>query len=149
MAKVDIEIVKNALQRAELGARKAAQIIEDITFEARACKDAQEAKEPPVKKQFAVFLSDPEGALRSPRGLVGWVAQIPEDDLPEGLEERLYAAARDYNLTPRGRRMPLKTVAEVCEFGSAKINKEHRLWIRSKEPVPVIPVLNNIPKEAL
>lgn len=146
MAKVDIEIVKNALQRAELGARKAAQIIEEITFEARACK---EAKEPPVKKQFAVFLNDPEGTFRSPRGLVGWVAQIPEDDLPEGLEERLYAAARDYNLTPRGRRMPLKTVAEACEFGSPKINKEHGLWIRTKEPVPVIPILNNIPKEVL
>ena len=146
MAEVDIEIVKNALQRAELGARKAAQIIEDITFETRACK---EVKEPPVKRQFVVFLSDPAGALRSPRGLVGWVAQIPEDDLPDGSEERLYAAARDYNLTPRGRKMPLKTVAEACEFGSPKINKEHGLWIRTKEPVPVIPVFNKIPAEEI
>lgn len=148
MAKVDIELVKIVLERAELGARKTAQIIEDITFEAQAHKGAED-KEPPVKKQYVVFLSDPDGALRSPRDLVGWVAQIPEDAEPDGAEERLYAAARDFNLTPKGLRMPLKTVAEACEFGSAKINKEHGLWIRSKEPVPVVPVFNKIPAEEI
>ncbi len=148
MAKVDIELVKIVLQRAELDARKTAQIIEDLAFEAEAHKGVED-KEPPCKKQFVVFLSDPEGAHRSPRDLVGWVAQIPEDDEPDGAEERLYAAARDFNLTPKGLRMPLKTVAEACEFGSAKINKEHGLWIRSKEPVPVVPVFNKIPAEEI
>lgn len=119
MAKVDIELVKVVLQRAELDAHKTAQIIEDLVFEARAYKGA------------------------------GWVAQIPEDDEPDGAEEKLYAAARDFNLTPKGRRMPLTTVAEACEFGSAKINKEHGLWIRSKEPVPVVPVFNKIPAEEI
>ena len=146
MAKVDIELVKIVLQRAELDARKTAQIIEDLAFEAH--KGAED-KEPPVKKQYLVFLSDPNGALRSPRDLVGWVAQIPEDAEPDGAEERLYAAARDFNLTPKGLRMPLKTVAEACEFGSAKINKEHGLWIRSKAPVPVVPVFNKIPAEEI
>lgn len=148
MAKVDIELVKVVLQRAELDAQKTAQIMEDLAFEVQALKGAED-KEPPCKKQFVVFLNDPNGLLRSPRDLIGWVAQIPEDDEPDGAEERLYAAARDYNLTPKGRRMPLTTVAEACEFGSAKINKEHGLWIRSKEPVLVVPVLNRIPKENL
>lgn len=148
MAKVDIELVKVVLQRAELDAQKTAQIMDDLAFEAQALKGAED-KEPPCKKQFVVFLNDPNGLLRSPRDLIGWVAQIPEDDEPDGAEERLYAAARDYNLTPKGRRMPLTTVAEACEFGSAKINKEHGLWIRSKEPVLVVPVLNRIPKENL
>ena len=148
MAKVDIELVKVVLQRAELDAQKTAQIMEDLAFEAQALKGAED-KEPPCKKQFVVFLNDPNGLLRSPRDLIGWVAQIPEDDEPDGAEERLYAAARDYNLTPKGRRMPLTTVSEACEFGSAKINKEHGLWIRSKEPVLVVPVLNRIPKENL
>lgn len=148
MAKVDIELVKIVLQRAELDARKTAQIIEDLAFEAEAHKGAED-KEPPCKKQYVVFLSDPDGAHRSPRDLVGWVAQIPEDAEPDGAEERLYAAARDFNLTPRGLRMPLKTVAAACEFGSAKINKEHGLWIRSKEPVPIIPVFNKIPAEEI
>lgn len=148
MAKVDIELVKVVLQRAELDDQKTAQIMEDLAFEAQALKGAED-KEPPCKKQFVVFLNDPNGLLRSPRDLIGWVAQIPEDDEPDGAEERLYAAARDYNLTPKGRRMPLTTVAEACEFGSAKINKEHGLWIRSKEPVLVVPVLNRIPKENL
>ena len=148
MAKVDIELVKVVLQRAELDAHKTAQIIEDLVFEARAYKGAED-KEPPCKKQFVVFLNDPDGLLRSPRDLIGWVAQIPEDDEPDGAEEKLYAAARDFNITPKGRRMPLTTVAEACEFGSAKINKEHGLWIRSKEPVPVVPVFNKIPAEEI
>ena len=50
MAKVDIELVKVILQRAELAARKIAQIMEDINFESKA-KDAAEKKEPPCKKQ--------------------------------------------------------------------------------------------------
>ncbi|MBS1485440.1 MAG: hypothetical protein HP060_01400 [Opitutales bacterium] len=144
MAKVDIELVKLALQRAKLDTHKAEQIIRDIAFEAQSRKNAED-KEPPCKRQFVVFLRDPDGKLRSPRDLVGWVAQIPEDDEPESAEEKLYAAARHYNLTPKGRRMPLKTVDETCEFGSAKINKEHGLWIRSKEPVLVVPVFNKIP----
>ena len=77
MAKVDIELVKVVLQRAELDAHKTAQIIEDLAFEAQALKGAED-KEPPCKKQFVVFLNDPDGLLRSPRDLIGWVAQIPE-----------------------------------------------------------------------
>ena len=79
MAKVDIELVKVVLQRAELDAQKTAQIMEDLAFEAQALKGAED-KEPPCKKQFVVFLNDPNGLLRSPRDLIGWVAQIPEDD---------------------------------------------------------------------
>lgn len=34
---------------------------------------------------------------------------------------------RDFNRTPRGRRQPINTVADACEFGPASIFKEHKL----------------------
>lgn len=40
-------------------------------------------------------------------------------------------------MKPKGRRMPLKEVAEFFEFGSPKINKESKLWVKTKEPVLV------------
>ena len=49
--------------------------------------------------------------------------------------------------TPKGRRMPLKTVAEACEFGSAKIFKEHKVWVKTKEPVLIVRTNNKIPRE--
>ena len=60
MAKIDLELVKAVLQRADLDAKKIAQIIEDITFESKA-QESEKEKDPPVKKQFVVIVSDPYG----------------------------------------------------------------------------------------
>ena len=146
MAKVDLELVKNVLQRAELDAHQIAQIIEDINFEAKA-KDTDEEKELPVKKQYVVILSDPHGRLAATGfDFTGWVVQIPEDDNPAAALEYLHRGAQDFNLTPKGRRLPLKTVAEACEFGSAKVFKENKVWIKTKEPVLIVSSDNRIPK---
>lgn len=48
MAKVDIELVKTILQRADLDAVKISQIMDDLKFESKQ-KDSDEDKEPPVK----------------------------------------------------------------------------------------------------
>ena len=40
-----------------------------------------------------------------------------------------------------------QTVAEACEFGSAKIYKEHKIWIKTKEPVLIVRSDNKIPRE--
>lgn len=65
------------------------------------------------------------------------MVQIPEDDAPQTAISKINQASSDFNLTPKGRRMPLKTVAEFFEFGSQKINKESKLWVKTKEPVLV------------
>ena len=75
------------------------------------------------------------------------VVQIPEDDNPAVALERIHWGAFDFNRTPKGRRLPLKTVAEACEFGSAKIYKEHKIWIKTKEPVLIVRSDNKIPRE--
>ena len=135
--KIDIEIVQMVLERARLTAVQQAQILEDLKFEATLI--VGDDREPPEKKQFAIIVSDPYGKLGATGfEFSGWVVQIPEDDDPRSALEKLHCAAHDFNQTPKGRRMPIKTIAEACEFGSAKLFKERKLWVRTKEPVLVL-----------
>ena len=98
------------------------------------------------KKRRVVIVSDPHGEIAAlGKNFTGWVVQIPEDDNPAVALERIHWGAFDFNRTPKGRRLPLKTVAEACEFGSAKIFKEHKVWVKTKEPVLVMRSDNKIP----
>lgn len=143
--KVDIELVGMVLRRARLTAVQQAQILEDIRFESN--QVVGEDREPPEKKQFVVILNDPYGKLAETGfEFSGWVVQIPEDADPHSAPRRLYGGAYDFNQTPKGRKMPLKTIGDACEFGSAKIYKEHKLWIKTKEPVLIIPANGKLPK---
>lgn len=145
MAKVDLDLVKHILQRNELEIRQVNSIIEDIEKEMKVLQD----ENPPairVKKQFAIMVSDPEGIVPA-KDLVGWVIQMPEDDSPAILEEQIYKAAYDFNQTPKGRRMPVKTVGEACESVPARIFKEHQVWVKTKEPVLLLRTDNAIPIE--
>ncbi len=144
MAKVDTELVKIILQRAELDARTVAQIMEDIDIEVKAKAEISE-KEPPVKKQYVMVVSDPKGRFTD-ADYVGWVLQIPEDDRPDSALEKVFKGAGSFNLTPKGRRLPLKTFSEACEFGSAKLYKEQKVWIKTKEPVLIVRTDNKIPR---
>ena len=147
MAKVDIELVQAILQKADLDAIKISQIMEDLKFEAQQ-KEADPDKEPPVKKQFVIVVNDPYGKIgETGFEYQGWVVQIPEDDAPMKALERLHKGVYDFNLTPKGRRMPIQTIAEACEFGSAKIYKEHKVWVKTKEPVLVLRTNGKVPRE--
>lgn len=133
--KVDLELVKMVLQRNELDMRVVSQVIEDINAEVAAETDEESA--PPIKKQYCILVSDPDGDLEG-KDLVGYVLQIPEDDSPHTAEERLVRSAYEFNLTPKGRRLPVKTIAEVCEHVSGRITKEQQVWIKTREPVYVL-----------
>ena len=146
MAKVDLELVKLVAQRQpDLSAEQIARLIEDLSFEARAADDAEE-KTPAVKKQFVVIVSDPHGEIAAlGKDFTGWVVQIPEDDNPAVALKRIHWGAFAFNRTPKGQRLPLRTVAEACEFGSAKIFKEHKVWVKTKTPVLIVRSDNKIP----
>jgi hypothetical protein len=136
MSNVDIELVKMVMQRNELDLRLISQILEDLKDEMNAAT-GEDGKAAPVKKQFVFMLSDPKGELEG-KDFVGWVLQIPEEDSPFVAEERLTRAAYEYNITPKGRRLPVKTIAEVCEHVPTRITKEQSVWIKTKEPVLVM-----------
>lgn len=137
MAKVDIEIVEAALKLEDLDSQKRAQIMNRIKSESEAIISDKE-KEPVVKKQFVIVVSDPYGKIASTgMDFSGWVAQIPEDDSPQSAIDKINQATSDFNLTPKGRRIPISNMADFFKFSSQKINKENKIWVKTKEPVLV------------
>jgi len=145
MAKVDQELVKMILQRNELDVRTVSQIMEDIENESKAMLE-DNPKPPPVKKQFVFIISDPNGELPD-KDFTGWVLQLPEEDSPYAAEERLQRSAYEFNVTPKGRKLPVKSIAEVCEVVPARILKEQNIWVKTKEPVYVLKTKNQIPTD--
>lgn len=142
MTKVDLELVKMVLQRNELDIRLVSQIVEDINNEVSGADEDE--KLPAVKKQFVILVSDPHGELEG-KDFIGWVLQIPEEDSPMTTEDRLVRAAYEFNMTPKGRRLPVKTIAEVCEHVPARVTKEAGVWIKTKEPVYVLRTGGKVP----
>ncbi|MEM9226917.1 MAG: hypothetical protein AAGA45_03025 [Verrucomicrobiota bacterium] len=145
MPKVDIDLVKLVLQRNELDVRQVSQILEDINVEMAA--SVEEEKPPPVKKQFVMMVSDPDGKLQG-QNLTGWVLQIPEEDSPYVTNERLVKSGYMYNASPKGQRIPVKSIGEVCEIVTAKFTKENDVWIKTKEPVLIVTTDNKLPMDA-
>ena len=145
MAKVDLELVKFILQRNEIDVRKVNSIIEDIEQEMKTIQE-ENPPAPRIPKQFAILISDPEGNIPS-TDFTGWVLQMPEEDSPAIMESQIRKAAYDFNQTPKGRRMPVKTIGEACEVVPARIFKEHQLWVKTKEPVLILKTDNAIPFE--
>jgi hypothetical protein len=145
MPKVATELVQRVLQRNELDIRLVSQIMEDLKDGAAA---EEEEKVPPVKKQFVILVSDPHGELEG-KDFVGWVLQIPEDESPMTTEDRLVRSAYEFNITPKGRRLPVKTIPEVCEHVPARITKEAGIWIKTKEPVYVLRTGGKVPLDEI
>ena len=143
MAKVDMDLIKFVLQRNELDVRTVAQIMDDIQVELTNQVDDEE-KPPPVKKQFVMMVSDPEGELEG-KNYTGWILQIPEEDSPFVAEERIIRSAYEYNASKRGRRMPVKSIGEACEAVPLRFQKEQNVWIKTKEPVLIVRSSNELP----
>lgn len=146
MAKIDVETLKLILQRNETDIRKINEILQDIDMELKAEEEERANRPPPIKKQFSIVLSDPEGEL-SEKDLTGWVVQIPEDDSVTVAPDRIIKAAYEFNTTPKGRRMPVETIGEACEIVTAKLFKEQNIWIKTKVPVLAVSTANKIPME--
>lgn len=144
--KVDVDLVKLVLQRNELSARQTAQILEDINLELQSVSDDEE-KAPLLKKQFVILVSDPDGKIDG-LDLTGWVLQIPEDDPSFSVKERIFKAAYDYNASPKGRRIPVKSIGETLEVVPARYFKEHQAWVKTKEPILLVGADNEIPSDA-
>lgn len=144
MAKVDIELVKMILQRREIDTRQIASIVNELQEEVRIQSETEE-KAPAVKKQYVILVSDPNEVLKG-IDLTGWVLQIPEEDSPFVTEDRIRRGVYDFNVSPKGQRFPVKTVAEACEVVSEKYFKDHKVWVRTKEPVLICRTDNKIPQ---
>ena len=144
MAKVELDLVERILKRAEIGNNILLEIMDELqsaVHEETVSND--EPKIAPVKKQFVVLAADSDGELTG-KEIMGWILQLPEDEPMQSVPEKITRVAKAFNLSKKGRRYPVETVGETCENVSAKIFKEQKLWLKTKTPILIIPVDNQL-----
>ena len=145
MAKIEVSQVAEILKKHKIDPSLLREIVEELNLVTQPEGD-DDIKPPPPKKQFVVLLSDPAGKLPK-KDLVGWVVQIPEDASPHSTTDRIFKGAYDFNASKRGRLLPVKSLGEALESGSAKYFKEAELWVKTKLPVAVVVTDNVLPKD--
>lgn len=145
MPKIDVSKVAEILKKNQIDPAVLRRVIEELNLVVQP-DPADEDKPPAVKKQFVILVSDPENRLPPKTDFAGWVLQLPEDESPATVEERIFRSVYDYNATRKGRLYPAKTVGEALENVPAKHFKETELWVKTKTPVLVLKTDNEIPK---
>ena len=145
MAKIDVSKVAEILKKNQIDPSVLRRVIEEMNLAVQP-DPGEEEKLPPVKKQFIIVISDPNGSMPK-NDFVGWVLQIPESESPATTAERVIRATYDYNASKKGRLLPAKTVGEALENVPGKFFKETEVWVKTKEPVLVLRTDNEIPKE--
>ena len=144
MAKIDVNKVAEILKKNHIDPAVLRRVVEEMNLAVQ--PDPGEGDQaPPVKKQYVILVSDPNGKMPK-TDLVGWVLQIPENESPASVEERLLKGTYDYNASKKGRLYPAKTVGDAVENVPGKFFKEVDLWVKTKEPVIVLKTDNEIPK---
>lgn len=144
MPKIDVNKVAEILKRNHIEPAVLRRVVEEMNLAVQPDPgDGDQA--PPVKKQFAILLSDPEERL--PRGdFTGWVLQIPESESPASSRERILKATYDYNASKKGRLYPAKTVGDALENVPGRFFRDVELWVKTKTPVVVLRTDNEIPR---
>jgi len=145
MPKIDVNRVAEILKKNHIDPAVLRRVVEEMNLAVQ--PDPGDGDQPPpVKKQFVILVSDPNGKLPKV-DFTGWVLQIPEDESPASVQERLLKATYDYNASKKGRLYPAKTVGDAIEAVPAKLFRETELWVKTKEPVIVLRTDNEIPKD--
>jgi hypothetical protein len=145
MPKIDVSKVAEILKKNHIDPSLLRKVVEEMNLAVQP-EGADEDKPPPVKKQFVILVSDPEGKMPK-QDLVGWVLQIPESESPATTQDRIFRCTYDFNTTKKGQLLPAKTVGESLENVPAKFFKEADVWVKTKTPVLVLKTDNEIPKE--
>ncbi|MFY9924460.1 MAG: hypothetical protein WCA95_10055 [Opitutaceae bacterium] len=145
MPKIDVNKVAEILKKNHIDPAVLRRVVEEMNLAVQPDPGEGEAA-PPVKKQFVILVSDPGDKLPK-SDFTGWVLQIPEDESPASVQERLLKAAYDYNASKKGRLYPAKTVGDALEGVPAKFFRETELWVKTKEPVTVLRTDNEIPRD--
>lgn len=146
MAKVSVELIHEVLSQNNLEPETIQKVLAQIEEQAAAELEAEKAnREPTVKKQFVMIISDPRGTLPE-EDYVGWIAQIPEDENVGTTMEKLIRASYEYNISKKGRKYPVKSIGEACEAVGSRFLKEQNIAIKTKTPVTIIRTDNKIPE---
>lgn len=145
MAKIDVEKLKHILHRNESDIQKINDILNDIATELQIEQAEKEARPPLVKKQYITLIADNDGVLVD-KDFASWILQIPEESNPQAVIDKIHQSAYTYNASPKGSRIPVKSMGETLESVSAKIFKDNEVWVKTKLPVLVVSCNNQIPQ---
>lgn len=141
MSKIEINQVAEILKRNKAEPALLRAVVQEMNM---VTMREEDEKTPPVKKQYVILVSDPEG--RFPKhDFAGWVLQIPDEDSPATTQDRINRAIYDFNATKKGRMLPVKSVGAALEQVPSKHFKEYGAWVKTKEPVLVFTTNNEIP----
>ena len=141
MSKIEINQVAEILKRNKAEPELLRAVVQEMNM---VTMREEDEKTPPVKKQYVILVSDPDGKMPK-HDFAGWVLQIPEEDSPVTTQDRINRAVYDFNASKKGRLLPAKTVGEALENVPAKFFKEQATWVKTKTPVLVCVTNNQIP----
>lgn len=141
-SKITIDQLALIIKRNQLAPDVARRIIEEASLVADKKDEAKAEPGPKPKQQFVIVVSDPEGQIK--KDLVGWVTQIPENDSPATVMEKLNAAAHEFNASKKGRMVPVNTVGEAFESVPRKFMKQANIHTKTKVPVLVVTTDNKL-----
>ena len=147
MPKIDVNKVAEILKKNHIDPALLRRVIEEMNLAVQP-DPGEEDKPPPVKKQFVILVSDPQGKLPKD-DFAGWILQIPEHESVASTQERIYRAAYDFNASKKGRLLPAKTMGDALENVPAKHFKEAEVWVKTKPPVLLVKTNNEIPRDDL
>ncbi len=144
MPKIEINVAAEVMKRNKVDPAILRQVVAEMNQLIQSA--AEEDKAPAIRKQFCVLVSDPNGVMPK-TDLVAWVCQIPEEESPATLQDRIFRAAYEYNASKKGRLLAAKTVGDAIENVPAKHFKDTDVWVKTKTPVLVLTTDNEIPKD--
>jgi ABC-type uncharacterized transport system auxiliary subunit len=139
MQKIDPDILKLALRKTGIDVKQIAEILEEIAKNT----PAPDEKEKPAKKQFVVVVPTGEGGVKADE-LAALVFQIPEEDSPFSIVSRVEEAARAFNATAKGRRIPVETLGDAVQYIKNAIWKDQGVLVKTKDLVSVVFTTNAI-----
>jgi len=91
---------------------------------------------PKQKYQYSIIVNSPTNDLNN---LQGWVVKMPEDQKASDLLAKIQTAvAKQNNNTKKGRKSPLRSLAEAFNGLKRKFTKEENFAVMTRESVQVI-----------
>lgn len=137
--------VLEALQQSGVDAGKTRLVLEKLkSVEEEKKEEAEDGdKEPKKKNQLVVFVMD-DGSLTD-KQLIGYIVQHPETTSATTVDSLIVNSVRGYNNGSRkARKHPITTIGDAMLTLKGKWLADSKLKIKTKEPVLIIPVRNDI-----
>lgn len=140
--KVDIDELAKILEKNQVKKEVVVKVINELSIAAEENK-AEKSTEPKAKNEFLVLVYD-DGTLAG-KELTASVVQIPSGEDAGLTLGKISEAAKEFNTnTRKGRKNPVKTIADALATVSRKFLKKQRVNAKTKEVVRVIITNNQI-----